>query len=281
MRRSRGSACSWQRSWRPSLASRPGEGVDRVGPDDGLAELLGQRHGLRDGGVGGREATAPRLGEPLELEQLREPGEVTGRPSALDRTRHLLERPRVVVEPERGDDPGVLRGRTPDSPSGARRAVHGVSARPLRRGRAARARSPRRGPPASAPVGSDRSASPRIRSTIEVATRATGEARVKRIGKRGHRLGRGPGLEQRRAVEEQGGRLDGRPGHPGDPTARDEQRTPHGDAGGRARARARRATSPGRADRRDTQAAPPRPARERARTHRRGGRLPWSGGRRR
>ena len=54
----------------PGLETR--EGVDRVRPDDDLSELLGHRHRLRDGGVGGREAPAPRLGEPPELEQLRE-----------------------------------------------------------------------------------------------------------------------------------------------------------------------------------------------------------------
>ncbi len=90
----------------PRLETR--EGVDRVRPDDDLPELLGQRHGLRDGGVGGREAPAPGLGEPLELKQLREPGEVSRRPGAHDRVRRLLERPGVVIEPERRDDRGVL-----------------------------------------------------------------------------------------------------------------------------------------------------------------------------
>ena len=79
----------------PDLDTR--QGVHRVRPQDDLPELLRQRHRLRDGGVGGCEAPAPCLGEPLELEQLREPGEVAGGPSALDRTRRLFERPGIVV----------------------------------------------------------------------------------------------------------------------------------------------------------------------------------------
>ena len=92
----------------PDLESR--QGVHRVRPQDDLPELLRQRHGLRDGGVGGCEAPTPRLGEPLKLEQLREPGEVARGPGGLDRTCRLVERPGIVVEPERSNDPGVLQG---------------------------------------------------------------------------------------------------------------------------------------------------------------------------